>query len=99
MYEAALGRSGLPVDEALSMGVHESQSLFWERHIGLSRPFWRYAGGKVRKALGCASSDEELYAATNAVKPSLIRVEADELTYRAARASRPPSRRRSAPTG
>jgi len=41
MYESALGRTGMPVDTALSMGVHESQSLFWERHVGLSRAFWK----------------------------------------------------------
>jgi carboxypeptidase Taq len=82
MYECALGRSGLPADEALSMGVHESQSLFWERHVGLSRPFWKYAGKHVRASLGIEAEDEQIYAATNRVRPSLIRVEADELTYR-----------------
>lgn len=81
LYEQGLGRSGLPVDEALSMGVHESQSLFWERHVGLSRPFWSYAGPLLRSDLGVMGTDEELYAATNAVSPSLIRVEADECTY------------------
>jgi len=81
MYESALGRTGMPVDTALSMGVHESQSLFWERHVGLSRAFWKYAGGKMRTGLGLTASDEELYGATNAVSQSLIRVEADELTY------------------
>ena len=63
------------------MGTHESQSLFWERHVGLSRPFWSFAGPLVRSHLGVEASDSELYAAVNAVKPSLIRVEADEVTY------------------
>lgn len=81
LYESALGRSGLPIDEALSMGVHESQSLFWERHIGLSSPFWQYAAPKLSKHLGVGSDANALYGATNRVRPSLIRVEADELTY------------------
>ena len=51
MYEAGLRNSALPVDRAVSMGVHESQSLFWERHVALSRPFWSFAGGKVRARL------------------------------------------------
>ena len=82
MYESQLRDSGLPVDSALSMGVHESQSLFWERHIGLSRPFWHWCGPKVRAALPAVgdASDEELYGAVNGVSRGLIRVEADELT-------------------
>ena len=81
MYEQNIGDSGLPVDSALSMGMHESQSLFWERHVGLSKPFWQYAAPIVQKHLGMDSSSQELYAAVNAAKRSLIRVEADELTY------------------
>ena len=37
MYEQNLQDSDLSVDSALSMGVHESQSLFWERHVGKSK--------------------------------------------------------------
>lgn len=81
MYEAGLRDTALPVDTALSMGVHESQSLFWERHVGLSRPFWTFAGPRVREALGIDASDDALYEAVNAVSRSNIRVEADELTY------------------
>lgn len=42
MYEQGrnLEYANLPVSEALSMGIHESQSLFWERMIGLSESFW-----------------------------------------------------------
>lgn len=44
IYEQKLNKpSALSIDSALSMGTHESQSLFWERHIGLSKPFWRFA--------------------------------------------------------
>ena len=81
MYEQNVGGSGLPIDSALSMGMHESQSLFWERHVGLSKPFWKYATPIVQEHLGLSNTAEELYAAVNAAKRSLIRVEADELTY------------------
>jgi carboxypeptidase Taq len=81
MYEQNVGGSGLPIDSALSMGMHESQSLFWERHVGLSKPFWKYATPIVQEHLGLSNTEEELYAAVNAAKRSLIRVEADELTY------------------
>lgn len=91
MYEQNMGSdsanesdSALPIDAALSMGMHESQSLFWERHVGLSRPFWEhYATPIVHQQLPQLSeySGCQLYAAVNAAQRSLIRVEADELTY------------------
>eukprot|EP01052_Picozoa_sp_SAG31_P013833 SAG31_NODE_843_length_11551_cov_6.757772_9_plen_500_part_00 len=85
LYEGQLADSGLPVDAALSMGVHESQSLFWERHIGLSRPFFSFLGPLLRKHLPAIAaagfSDDELHVACNAVSAGLIRVEADELAY------------------
>ena len=43
MYEQNLANSGLDIDNYLSMGCHESQPLFWERHVGLSLPFWKWA--------------------------------------------------------
>lgn len=85
MYEQNVGDSGLPIDAALSMGMHESQSLFWERHVGLSKAFWEYATPIVKEHLNIVDSDaatsETLYRAVNAATRSLIRVEADELTY------------------
>lgn len=87
MYEQNVGDSGLPIDDPLSMGMHESQSLFWERHVGLSKAFWEYATPLVKKHLNIDTTDSKLssskdfYAAVNAAHRSLIRVEADELTY------------------
>jgi len=79
---------GLPVNSAAGMAVHESQSLLWERQVALSRPFSSYLLPKLRAAFpGAAFSDEtktaeDLYASLNVVRsPSLIRVEADEVTY------------------
>lgn len=67
------------------MGVHESQSLLWERMVGLSRPFAAYLLPKLRAAFPQLPEDksaEDLYRAENLVLPrSLIRVEADEVTY------------------
>lgn len=66
-----------------SMGIHESQSRFWENTIGRSRPFWhRYFGDLQSRFPGQLNiSPEEFYRSQNTVQPSLIRIEADELTY------------------
>lgn len=66
-----------------SMGIHESQSRFWENVIGRSRPFWQRYFGELRKLFpGQLDVDaEDFYRAINTVEPSLIRIEADELTY------------------
>ena len=68
----------------VSMGVHESQSRFYENLIGRSRPFVEAIYPKVQEffpqQLGSVSA-EQFYRAVNKAQPSLIRTEADELTY------------------
>ncbi len=68
----------------VSMGVHESQSRFFENIIGRSRPFIEAIYPKVQEffpeQLGGISA-EQFYRAINKVEPSLIRTESDELTY------------------
>lgn len=66
-----------------SMGIHESQSRFWENVIGRSRPFWeRYYGELQKRFPGqLGVSVDQFYRGNNVVQPSLIRIEADELTY------------------
>jgi carboxypeptidase Taq len=67
-----------------SMGAHESQSRLWENNIGRSLPFWRGQYALVQKAFPdqFGSVDVETFArALNKVQPSLIRIEADEVTY------------------
>lgn len=66
-----------------SMGIHESQSRFWENVIGRSRPFWeRYFGELQKKFPGQLDvTVDQFYRGNNTVQPSLIRIEADELTY------------------
>lgn len=83
IYEQNHPPSPYQIDSALSLGAHESQSLFWERHVSLSKAFWRYATPMMKDTFGEGFdySPEEVYSAVNAVSPSFIRVEADELTY------------------
>ena len=73
----------LPVSQALSMGVHESQSLLWERMVGLSMPFWRRYFPKLQQkfAIGPEVTAEQFHRAINTVQPGFIRVESDEVTY------------------
>lgn len=73
-----------PVASARSMGVHESQSLLWEKHVGLSREFWNFYFPKAQALFAPAlanTSLDDFYFALNEVTPSLIRVDADEVTY------------------
>ena len=78
----ALART--PLAGGASMGAHESQSRLWENAIGRSDAYWRGQFASVRKAFPeqFASVDAATFArALNKVKPSLIRIEADEVTY------------------
>jgi len=73
-----------PLRGGTSLGVHESQSRLWENLVGRSAPFWRWAYPQVRElfpkqAMGYGWQD--FYSAANRVRTSLIRVEADEVTY------------------
>lgn len=86
LYEQGLPEEFVftPRGQAVSLGIHESQSRMWENFVGRSRPFWEryYPQCQVAfsEALGDVSLDD-FYFAINAVSPSLIRVEADEVTY------------------
>jgi carboxypeptidase Taq len=86
LYEQGVDPAGhgLPVGEAPSLGVHESQARLWENAVGRSRAFWEYFFPLARRAFAAALTDVKLPAlhfAVNAVGPSLIRVRADEVTY------------------
>ncbi len=73
-----------PVAGGVSMGVHESQSRLWENAIGRSEAFWQGQYDAVREAFPqhFASVDVATFTrALNKVQPSLIRIEADEVTY------------------
>jgi len=94
MHEAghALYELGLPkgkfkdtvISDAPSLGLHESQSRFWENMIGHSKAFWKYFYPVFQKAFSDQLKNIDFnawYSYVNQVKPSLIRIEADELTY------------------
>jgi carboxypeptidase Taq len=75
---------GLPPGEAISLGIHESQSRLWENLVGRSRAFWQHFYPAAQAAFPEVLSGvllDDFYAAINDVRPSLIRVEADEATY------------------
>lgn len=79
---AAFRRTRL--SEASSMGIHESQSRLWENIVGRSAAFWEAHYGKLRDLAGPALEGVDLDSfvrAINKVEPSLIRIEADEVTY------------------
>ena len=86
LYEQGLPQEqyGTPLGEAISLGIHESQSRLWENNVGRSKAFWTHFFPSLQQhfpsQLGAISLDA-FHAALNRVKPSLIRVEADEVTY------------------
>ena len=74
----------LPVGQHSSLGIHESQSRLWENLVGRSLPFWRFFYPRLEQVFPdrFRSVDlETFYAGINKVQPSLIRIEADEVTY------------------
>ena len=86
MYEQGIDERyrRTPLASGTSMGIHESQSLFWENTIARSPEFWRWAFPKLQKTFPdqlAAEDAESFYRKVNAMKPSLNRVESDELTY------------------
>ncbi len=86
LYEQGLPSSeyGLPSGNAVSLGIHESQSRLWENNVGRSLPFWNAHMGLAKEyfpeQLGDVDSNA-FFKAINKVVPSLIRVESDELYY------------------
>lgn len=88
----ALYELGLPkgqykdtvISDAPSLGIHESQSRFWENMIARSKAFWTYFAPVFKNTAPAVCNNmsaETWYRSVNHVRPSLIRVEADELTY------------------
>jgi carboxypeptidase Taq len=86
LYEQNLKREWMyqPVGNTVSMGLHESQSRMVENIVGRSKEFWAYFLPKLKRIAGKDFSDLKLNPfvhAINRVKPSKIRVDADEVTY------------------
>jgi carboxypeptidase Taq len=86
LYEQGLPDEeyGLPSGEYASLSIHESQSRLWENCVGRSKVFWNHylpvLKGYFPEQLAGLDVDQ-FTRAINKVKPSLIRTEADELTY------------------
>lgn len=86
LYEQGIDRAfdRSPLGHGASLGMHESQSRLWENLVGRGLPFWRYAYPRAQAAFPAQLGSvplEEFHAAINRVSPSLIRVEADEVSY------------------
>lgn len=86
LYEQGLPAEnfGTPLAESISLGIHESQSRVWENQVGRSLPFWKYFYPVLRRAFPKPFGKiklEDFHRALNSVRPSLIRTEADEVTY------------------
>ncbi len=84
LYEQGLDPAhfGTPMGEAVSLGIHESQSRLWENLVGRSRGFWQHFYPQLKDTFGIDDvSLDEFRRVINHVKPGLIRVEADEVTY------------------
>ena len=86
LYEQGLPESeyGLPSGEAVSLGIHESQSRLWENMVGRGLPYWKANIKLAHKYFPenlKSVSAEHFWKASNIVTPSFIRTEADELTY------------------
>lgn len=73
-----------PLAQALSYGIHESQSRMWENFVGRGLPFWTHMMPTLKKIFPTQLADvslDQFLLAVNHVEPSLVRVEADEMTY------------------
>jgi carboxypeptidase Taq len=86
LYEQGLDPAhyGTPLGEAASVGMDEAQARLWENRVGRSRGFWQHFFPKARTAFPEALDDiplDQFLLVVNQVRPSLIRVNADEVTY------------------
>lgn len=86
IYEQGLPKDqyGFPGSEAASLGIHESQSRLWENQVGRELPFWEGQYALIQAAFPSQFKTialEDFYKGINIVQPSLIRTNADELTY------------------
>ncbi len=86
LYEQGLPAAdyGLPSGEYLSLAIHESQSRIWENNVGRSLPFWTFHYPRLQAVFPenlAGVPLDAFYRAINTVEPSLIRTNADEITY------------------
>lgn len=86
LYEQGLPQQhfGTPLAEAVSLGIHESQSRMWENHVGKSYEFWEFLYPEMQTRFPEPFKNiplDEFYKILNNVAPGYIRIESDEVTY------------------
>lgn len=87
LYEQGLPKKefyGLPLSEASSLSIHESQSRLWENHVGRSKDFWQAYYPEMQSRFPDAFGKvplQKFYEAINIIQPNKIRTDADELHY------------------
>jgi carboxypeptidase Taq len=86
VYEWGVDRAltRTPLGSGVSLGLHESQSRTWENLVGRSRSFWRFFYPRLQETFPAqlgSVAEEAFYRAVNKVHPTLIRIDADEVTY------------------
>jgi carboxypeptidase Taq len=86
LYEQGLPAEyyGLPLGEACSYSIHESQSRLWENNVGRSKLFWQHYYPQLQQHFSSQFSNvslDQFYKGINKVQPSLVRTEADEISY------------------
>jgi carboxypeptidase Taq len=86
LYEQGLppDQYGLPLGEACSYSIHESQSRLWENNVGRSKGFWQHWYPHLQEHFPSQLSSvplDRFYKGINKVQPSLVRTEADEISY------------------
>lgn len=86
IYEQGLDPEwyGTAIGDSASLGIHESQSRMWENLVGRSQAFWHHFYSRAQEHFPAALGDvsqTDFHRAINDVRPSFIRVEADEVTY------------------
>ena len=86
LYEQNINKKydGTPLSGGVSSGIHESSSRLWENIVGRSLDFWKFYYPTLQKYAPNNTENvslEDFYLAINKVKPSLIRTDADEVTY------------------
>src|SRR5713226_8149104 len=75
---------GNPLCDTVALGIHESQSRLWENQVGRSRDFWEFWFPHFKETFPEQTKSlnlEDFYRGINRVERSLIRIDADELTY------------------
>jgi len=87
LYEQGLlkvAHFGMPISDATSLGIHESQSRMWENFVGRSREFCTWLLPLAKRHFGpsvASLTEQQLFESANTVRRSFIRVESDEATY------------------